>query len=163
MVATIPVFYDVVEMPPRQAYNIKEPNPGTLGHYVRQRRSALKMSQQELADRIEELGGKMKQGDVSDLELSDSLPRPAKMQQLAQALEVPLGKLYAEAGFPAHIPDDDVLDGLDDEGQRQVRTLVGILRGEHPDPQDLEAIDRRIDTYKKYVAGRPARRRDVKE
>lgn len=102
MVAAAPAFYAPVDMARRRKpANRADPTPGTLGYYVRFRREVeLDISQQELADRIVDLGGKMKQGDISDLELSDKLPRPENMRLIAQALEVAIGKLYTEAGHP---------------------------------------------------------------
>lgn len=157
MVATLPFVYDRIDMASRRrAFNKREPTPGTLGAYVRRRREdELGMTQTELANRVCELGGKLTQGDVSDLELSNKLPRPANMGRLADALDVSLGKLYAEAGYPDHATDDDVTEGLSDNERRAMLAFRRFLLGETTAINDMPAdVVRRLQSYRRYVANR---------
>lgn len=97
MVSAIPAVYARPVMPRgRSTYNEKEPEAGTFGYWVFHRRwRQLGMTQDELAARIAELGGKMKQGDISDLELGKTgEPRRPRMLVLSRALEVSLETLY---------------------------------------------------------------------
>jgi hypothetical protein len=106
MVVEIPALYAPLVMPrrPRESYNQEPPEPGTFGYFIWHRRwIELGLSQQELAARIVDLGGKMEQGDISDLERNVvATPRAPRMSLLSRALQVPLGELYAAAGHPDH-------------------------------------------------------------
>ena len=63
----------------------------TLGEFVRECRETLGLTQEELAERIDE---GVRQSEVSRLENDRiSLPRRARLEQLAVALEVTLGDL----------------------------------------------------------------------
>lgn len=98
MVSTIPAVYDPRAMPRgRSTYNQDEPEPGTFGYCVFYRRwRVLGVTQEELAARVRELGGKVKQGDISDLEHGKvGEPRRPRMRLFAQALRVSVDTLYA--------------------------------------------------------------------
>jgi transcriptional regulator with XRE-family HTH domain len=99
LVVTIPAGYAAADMARRRgSYNEKEPLPGSLGEWIRRRRKELGFSQQELADRMVELGGKYEQSDVSKQEVPGTkIPRPRGMRTLAFALEVSVDELNEAA------------------------------------------------------------------
>jgi transcriptional regulator with XRE-family HTH domain len=69
----------------------------TLGKYVYDRRRALKLSQEQLADQI---GGNFGQSDVSRIERGlVQQPRMTTMVRLATALEVSVGDLLIASGW----------------------------------------------------------------
>jgi transcriptional regulator with XRE-family HTH domain len=145
MVLSIPVVYDPAEMARRRgAYNLSEPEPGTLGFFIRQRRDELGLTQQELADLIVDLGGKMTQGDVSDLESPSGtkLPRPPRMRLLSQALRVSIGRLYKEAGYPD-------LAGINEGEAMPLGTIEVLPSG--PDGEII-ALVRRIPKHRRRQA-----------
>jgi transcriptional regulator with XRE-family HTH domain len=68
-----------------------------LGNYIRERRQDLDLTQEELAARI---GDTVKQAEVSRLERGAiALPRRARLEALAVALEVTLGSLLMQTGW----------------------------------------------------------------
>jgi transcriptional regulator with XRE-family HTH domain len=69
----------------------------SLGMVIRDRRRDLGLTQEQLAQRI---GGGVRQAEVSRLE-SDrvTLPRRARLERIAAALELPIGELLASAGW----------------------------------------------------------------
>jgi len=69
----------------------------TLGQVIRLRRSELGLTQEELAERV---GGGVRQAEISRLERDGvNLPRRQRLEQLAQALDMPLGALLARSGW----------------------------------------------------------------
>ncbi|MDQ3541528.1 MAG: helix-turn-helix domain-containing protein, partial [Chloroflexota bacterium] len=63
----------------------------SLGQVIRSRRVELGLTQQQLAERI---GDSVEQSEVSRLERDQvALPRRPRMEQLARALEIPVGVL----------------------------------------------------------------------
>jgi transcriptional regulator with XRE-family HTH domain len=71
----------------------------TLGDVIRERRIALNLTQEELAERI---GDGVRQAEVSRLERGRvSLPRRKRLERIAAALDIPLGELLARAGWAA--------------------------------------------------------------
>lgn len=94
-------LYAAVMVRRRLPPNQKDPIPGSLGDLVRCSRGD--MSQQELANRIVDLGGKADQSVISKIEVpGDKLPEPPMMELLSLALGVALGDLYAAAGHRGH-------------------------------------------------------------
>ena len=70
---------------------------GTLGSVIRARRCELRLTQEELADRI---GGGMRQPEISRLERDGvMLPRRARLEAIAAALQMPVGELLARSGW----------------------------------------------------------------
>jgi transcriptional regulator with XRE-family HTH domain len=70
---------------------------GTLGSVIRARRCELRLTQEELADRI---GGGMRQSEISRLERDGvMLPRRARLEAIAAALHMPVGELLARSGW----------------------------------------------------------------
>ena len=70
---------------------------GTLGSVIRARRCELRLTQEELADRI---GGGMRQSEISRLERDGvMLPRRARLEAIAAALQMPVGELLARSGW----------------------------------------------------------------
>jgi transcriptional regulator with XRE-family HTH domain len=72
----------------------------SLGSVIRQRRAELGWSQEELAARVSELGGELRQSDISRLELGKvGLPRRERLTHLAEALGLPVGELLLRSGW----------------------------------------------------------------
>src|SRR5690242_9251699 len=77
-------------------------HPGTLGDVIRRRRQQLGWSQEELAARASGPDDEVRQSDISRLELGKvGLPRRARLQRIATALDMPLGELLARSGWAA--------------------------------------------------------------
>jgi transcriptional regulator with XRE-family HTH domain len=84
----------------------------SLGTFIRERRQALGLTQEQLAER---LGDSVRQAEVSRLENDRvSLPRRERMEVLAAALDVSLGELLTHSGWmkegdslPDHDPDGE--------------------------------------------------------
>lgn len=76
-------------------------NGPTLGATIRQRRRDLGLSQEQLADRVAELGdAAFRQADVSRIEQGRvGLPRRERLGALARALGMPVGELLARSGW----------------------------------------------------------------
>jgi transcriptional regulator with XRE-family HTH domain len=71
--------------------------PVTLGQFIATRRRSLGLSQEDLAER---LGEHVKQSEISRLETDRViLPRRLRLEQLARALDVPLGELLLRSGW----------------------------------------------------------------
>ena len=69
----------------------------TLGQVIRRRRMELGLTQEELAERV---GDGVRQAEISRLERDRvTLPRRARLEQIAQALQLPLGVLLARSGW----------------------------------------------------------------
>jgi transcriptional regulator with XRE-family HTH domain len=72
----------------------------TLGATIRDRRRELGWSQEELAERVRETGGRMRQSDVSRLEQGRVvLPHADRLGGIAAALGLPVGELLAHSGW----------------------------------------------------------------
>ena len=71
----------------------------SLGQFIRERRLELGLTQQQLAERVDE---HLAQAEISRLERDKvALPRRPRMERLAIALEIPLGVLLARSGWTA--------------------------------------------------------------
>lgn len=69
----------------------------SLGELIHRRRLELGLTQEELADRV---GDGVRQAEISRLEHDRvSLPRRARLEQIARALDIPLGVLLAGSGW----------------------------------------------------------------
>ena len=69
----------------------------TLGQVIRARRIEMDLTQEELAERI---GGSVRQAEISRLEHDRIvLPRRDRLEAIAQALDLPLGRLLASSGW----------------------------------------------------------------
>ena len=78
--------------------------PKRIGDFIRQRRQELGLTQEELAERI---GENVRQAEVSRLENNHiALPRRARLDAIAAALEVSLGDLLVRSGWmdESHLP-----------------------------------------------------------
>lgn len=82
----------------------------TLGQLIRERRMDLNLTQEELAERI---GDGVRQSEISRLERNRvSLPRRQRMEEIAAALEIPIGILLARSGWAgAETLDDAAPEG----------------------------------------------------
>ncbi len=69
----------------------------TLGQLIRERRMDLDLTQEQLAARV---GEGVRQSEISRLERNRiTLPRRQRMEQIAVALDIPLGVLLAGSGW----------------------------------------------------------------
>ena len=69
----------------------------TLGKFIQRRRAELGLTQEQLAELV---GGGVRQAEISRLEHDRvTLPRRQRLEQLARALDVPLGELLARSGW----------------------------------------------------------------
>ncbi len=69
----------------------------TLGAFIRRRRTELGLTQEALAEMI---GGGVRQAEISRLEHDRvTLPRRQRLEQIAAALDVPLGELLVRSGW----------------------------------------------------------------
>ncbi len=69
----------------------------SLGQVIRRRRAELGLTQEELAERV---GPTVRQAEISRLENDRvTLPRRARLQTIADALELPLGMLLERSGW----------------------------------------------------------------
>jgi transcriptional regulator with XRE-family HTH domain len=118
-----------------------------LGATIRDRRRELGWSQEELAERVRETGGRMRQSDVSRLEQGRVvLPHADRLGGIAAALGLPVGELLARSGwtgaesaFAAAAPETVAAISLPDHDAvaRAVRTDPG-----HPPPLPREVVAR---------------------
>lgn len=75
-------------------------DPNTLGDVIRRRRLQFGWSQEELAARASAGDDDVRQSDISRLELGKvGLPRRARLQRIAAALEMPLSELLIRSGW----------------------------------------------------------------
>lgn len=83
----------------------------TLGQLIRERRMELNLTQEELAERV---GPGVRQSEISRLERNRvTLPRRHRMEELAQALDIPIGVLLARSGWAGAEAMDADLASLD--------------------------------------------------
>ncbi|MEJ7902472.1 MAG: helix-turn-helix transcriptional regulator, partial [Thermomicrobiales bacterium] len=69
----------------------------TLGQLIRERRMELNLTQEELAERV---GDGVRQSEISRLEKNRvTLPRRQRLEQLSEALDIPVGVLLARSGW----------------------------------------------------------------
>ncbi len=96
--------------------------PQTLGDFIRERRQDLGLTQEALAERVDD---HLRQSDISRLERDEiALPRRERLEQLAKALEVSLGELLVRSGWMV-------------EGEEAVTAVTLIA----PPDEDLHASD----------------------
>jgi transcriptional regulator with XRE-family HTH domain len=109
-------------------------NQNSLGEVIRRRRIELGWTQEHLADRIAELGDPVRQPDISRLELNKvALPRRARLEQIAEVLNLPLGELLARSGWSgagAYFDEGD--QDSRDEAEREPphSTPLGLPKGQ---------------------------------
>jgi transcriptional regulator with XRE-family HTH domain len=69
----------------------------TLGKFIQRRRVELGLTQEQLAELV---GGGVRQAEISRLEHDRvTLPRRQRLEQIARALDVPIGELLARSGW----------------------------------------------------------------
>ena len=79
---------------------MEQPSRGSLGEAIRKRRLELGWTQEQLAERISSEGEFVRQSEVSRLESGRvSLPRRARLERIALALDLSLGELLARSGW----------------------------------------------------------------
>lgn len=96
----------------------------TLGSFIRRRRQELDLTQEELANLV---GDNTRQADISRLENDRvSLPRRARLEALAKALQVSPGLLLAKSGWEGG-------EEIDSQSGADLATQVEGLRSSLPD------------------------------
>ncbi|HYJ13145.1 MAG TPA: helix-turn-helix transcriptional regulator [Thermomicrobiales bacterium] len=120
----------------------------TLGAFIRRRRTELGLTQEALADLI---GDNTRQADISRLENDRvTLPRRARLDAIARALQVSPGILLAKSGWEGAEAIDGADAGPGDLAQRMTRLqdeLPGA--GEEVGPEHrviAEALPGLVDT-----------------
>lgn len=111
----------------------------TLGDVIRKRRLDLGLTQEELAERV---GDSVRQPEISRLERNRiTLPRRARLELIANALDLPLGLLLASSGWV---------------GAEQLESGAGTLAAEKA---QLEAVNAELQaTIEELWANREAYR-----
>jgi transcriptional regulator with XRE-family HTH domain len=130
-----------------------------LGDLIRERRQELGLTQEELAERM---GGSASQAEISRLERgSVSLPRRARLDALAAALEISTGVLLMQSGWLSQEEGDDA--DATSEGSPQSDTadlMTTLAEMEHIRTILLTAVER-VSFLEKAIlaslttAGRP--------
>lgn len=97
----------------------------TLGELIRARRIELSLTQEELAVRVD---ANMRQADISRLERGKvGLPRRKRLDQLADALDLPVGRLLMLSGWAGA----EALEAVkidDEELPHRIEAVVGDRR-----------------------------------
>lgn len=86
----------------------------TLGQVILKRRAELGLTQEQLAERI---GVSVRQSEVSRLERDYvALPRRYRLEQIARALDLPLGELLVRSGWAgAEAVDEHTTEAVDEQ------------------------------------------------
>lgn len=138
----------------------------TFGHIIRQRRTELGLTQEELAERV---GESVRQSDISRMERDYiSLPRRERLEALANALDVTPGYLLMHSGWAANVepihvdtpeadgnppgtsPDSDARNAMETSkpaGSNRIRTRRVRSRNStrlHRASQDVLAANREL-------------------
>jgi transcriptional regulator with XRE-family HTH domain len=99
----------------------------TLGQVIRRRRKELGLTQEELAELI---GSGVRQAEISRLEHDHvTLPRRARLEQIARALDIPMGVLLARSGWTG--ADNELTPRAD------LLELANVIDAEVPSPEPL--------------------------
>jgi transcriptional regulator with XRE-family HTH domain len=86
----------------------------TLGKFIQRRRAELGLTQEQLAEKV---GPGVRQAEISRLEHDRiTLPRRQRLEQIAIALDVPLGTLLARSGWAGAEDEFEASELLDTEG-----------------------------------------------
>ena len=121
----------------------------TLGKYVYDRRRALKLSQEQLADQI---GGNFGQSDVSRIERGFvQQPRMTTMVRMATALEVSVGDLLIASGWfdsapvavapaPDTAPEGSFMQGMLTEINAELEAIGDLERRAASRSQELRRL-----------------------
>jgi transcriptional regulator with XRE-family HTH domain len=87
----------------------------TLGKLIQGRRRELDLTQEELAERV---GDGVRQSDISRLEHDKvALPRRARLERIASALDLPLGVLLVQSGWMGASANVDPSNGDGEDSQ----------------------------------------------
>lgn len=110
----------------------------TLGQLMQRRRFKLGLTQEQVAERI---GNGVRQSDISRMERNHVvLPRRFRMEQIAHALEIPLGELLVKSGWAGAEGLDDDTVPADEAVEDQLRSDNGVLQTAN-DRLEAEALD----------------------
>jgi transcriptional regulator with XRE-family HTH domain len=141
--------------------------PKRIGDFIRERRQDLGLTQEELSDRI---GEGVRQAEVSRLENNRIvLPRRARMDAIAAALEVSLGDLLVESGwmdegnlppFAEESPDPGnepfITSGtaftMEEQLASVARQLAGLRTLANDSAVLLDATERAVMTMQRAIA-----------
>jgi transcriptional regulator with XRE-family HTH domain len=132
----------------------------TLGDFIRERRQDLGLTQEQLAERI---GSNVRQADVSRLERNRvALPRRARLEDIARALDVSLADLLVQSGWGAaevqHMNgavDAELMPELVSELQRAQTQLMELRQMFDQTATLLAATERTVASALRQVGIRP--------
>lgn len=101
----------------------------TLGKFIQRRRAELGMTQEQLAELV---GDGVRQAEISRLEHDRvTLPRRQRLEQIARALDVPIGELLARSGWlGAEVIDARAGEEVDEVQHLQARNEELEMRAE---------------------------------
>jgi transcriptional regulator with XRE-family HTH domain len=122
----------------------------TLGQVIRSRRIELALTQEELAERI---GEGVRQAEVSRLERDRiMLPRRARLEAIAAALELPLGELLARSGWSGAdaIPWTPTIHA--DLPRRESLPEVAVSSGRLPDRPETSYLAAMIEQARETIS-----------
>lgn len=124
--------------------------PRTLGCVIRRRRLELGWTQEQLAERISAEDEYIRQSDISRIERGDiALPRRARLERIAAALDLPLGELLARSGWAdaeACFASESAADG--DEGPTRPAAGAPLVTANRRTGRDtLVKIEPTIDRF----------------
>lgn len=112
----------------------------TLGQLIRDRRMELNLTQEELAERV---GDGVRQSEISRLERNRvTLPRRRRMEELAAALDIPVGLLLARSGWVgAEVIDGEDPEPVDADPASKLNEVEQATREPHVKPDGLPFPD----------------------
>lgn len=119
----------------------------TLGQIIRERRADLNLTQEELAERV---GPGVRQSEISRLERNRvTLPRRQRLEQLAEALDIPVGVLLARSGWVGAEAIDVQAPEPDEEPVEDAATAgPATARGEAAgDAEDFTIVFEDLDRH----------------
>lgn len=129
----------------------------TLGQYILERRKALGLTQEQIADRM---GHNVRQSEISRLERNHvMLPRRQRLELLAAALETTIADLLGKTEWISHgheLPDD-LIAALEDVPLKDAEgialdTLATLVIAVTELRKTVELVDRKLDEVDQTIS-----------